>query len=129
MARATIQPRDPARPNGEVPQPEPNLRADNSGRRVTSEGDLFVLKSRNQAGDTGASRSDVHDLAGVQDVGGIKCPFNRTHDADRFPELADQKLHLPIADPVFTRARPLHGERARYHSIVKAAGFGDLLWP
>ena len=47
MARATIQPGDPARPT-RVPQPEPNLRADNSGRRVTSEGDLFAFKGRNQ---------------------------------------------------------------------------------
>ena len=36
----------------------------------------------------------MHDLAGVQDVGGVKCPFDRTHDADRFPELADQEFHL-----------------------------------
>src|SRR4051794_14338413 len=109
MARATIQPSHPARPT-RVPQPEPNLPADNSGRRVTSEGNNSPLKSRTEASDTGASGSDVHDLAGVQDVGGVKRPFDRTHYTDPLPKLAEQKIHLAIPDAVFTRARPFHGE-------------------
>ena len=87
MARATIQPSHPARPI-RVPQPEPNLRIDDSGRRVISEEDLFVLKVVTRPA-TGAGGSDVHYLAGVQDVAGVKCPFDRTHDGYRFPELAD----------------------------------------
>src|SRR5215467_3355556 len=72
--------------------------------------------------------SEGDDLARIHDVLRVERLLERPHDGERLlAVLAREVFHLPLPDPVLTRAGALHGERALDQPLAQPVGTADLV--
>src|SRR5438067_7141671 len=102
--------------------------SENSGGKENSEA-FYSFQPRDFLGFfAGMAVAELYpdNFSRVHDAVGIKRLLDAAHHLDRRAVFGNHKIHLAVADAVFTGARPFHCQSAGDHSVVKTTRLGDF---